>query len=103
MASGYILLTLRVYPEGRQWVSECLELGATSCGDTIEEALENVKDATLLYLQTIEANGTTERIFGERGVRILSGDPPPLAEVHGRARPNEILSPYVHKVPARAV
>ena len=103
MASGYILLTLRAYPEGKQWVSECLELGTTSCGDTIEEALRNIKDATLLYLQTIEANGTRERILGERGIRILGGPPPALAEVHGRARPNEVLSPYVHKVPARAV
>ncbi len=96
-------MTLRAYPEGKQWVSECLELGTASCGDTIEEALENVKDATMLYLQTIETNGTRERIFRERGVRVLSGDPPALAEVHGRARPNEVLSPYVHKVPARAV
>jgi predicted RNase H-like HicB family nuclease len=101
MASEYILLTLRAYPEGKQWVSECLELGTTSCGDTIEEALESVKDATLLYLQTIEANGTRERILKEKGVPIVSGDPPSLAEVHGRARPNEVLSPYVHKVPAR--
>ena len=98
MVSGYILLTLRVYPEGKQWVSECLELGTTSCGDTIEEALANVKDATLLYLQTVEANGTRERILSEKGIRVRSGDPPELAEVHGRARSNEILSPYVHKV-----
>ncbi len=103
MASGYILLTLRAYAEGKQWVSECLELGTTSCGDTIEEALKNVKDATMLYLQTVEANGTRDSIFRERGVRVLSGDPPPLAEVRGRARPNEILSPYVHKFSARAV
>ncbi len=103
MTSGYILLTLRAYPEGKQWVSECLELGTTSCGASIEEALENVKDATLLYLQTIDANETRERIFEEKRIRVLSGDPPALAEVRGRARPNEVLSPYVHKVSARAV
>ena len=102
MASGYILLTLRVYPEGKQWVSECLELGTTSCGDTIEEALKNIRDATLLYLQSIEGNATRERIFSEKGIRVLSGDPPAMAEIHGRARPDEILAPYVHKVPAGA-
>lgn len=102
MASGYVLLTLRVYPEGRQWVSECLELGTTSCGDTIEEALKNIRDATLLYLQSIEANATRERIFNEKGIRVLSGDPPATAEVHGQAKPNEILAPYVHKVPVVA-
>ena len=102
MTAGYILLTFRVYHEGKQWVSECLELGTTSCGESIEEALENVKDATLLYLQTIEANGTKQRIFRERNIRVLSGEPPELAEIRGRARPNEILSPYVHKVPVSA-
>ena len=70
MTSGYILLTLRVYPEGKQWVSECLELGTTSCGDTIEEALKNIRDATPLYLQTIEANATRERIVQERRVGV---------------------------------
>ncbi len=97
---GYILLTFRVYPEGHQWVSECIELGTTSCGDTIEEALANIKDATVLYLSTIDSNSSRDRIFRDRGIEIVHGEAPQLAEVRGRARPNELLSPYVHVVAA---
>ncbi len=97
---GYVVLTFRLYPEGPQWVSECVELGTASCGDTIEEALANIQDATVLYFNTIEENGSRGRVFRDRGVRVMRGEPPPLAEVRGRARPNELLTPYVHAIAA---
>ena len=96
---GYVVLTLRAYPEGKQWVSECLELGVTSCGDTIEEALENIRDAVTLYLNTIEQQGEQARIFRERGVVVHSGEPPD-GEIPVWARLREVVSPYVAKVPA---
>ena len=96
---GYVVLTLRAYPEGKQWVSECLELGVTSCGDTIEEALENIRDAVTLYLNTVEEQGEIARIFRERGVVVHSGEPPD-EEIPVWARPREVVSPYVAKVPA---
>jgi predicted RNase H-like HicB family nuclease len=95
---GYVILKLRVYPEGKQWVSECLELGVTSCGDTIEEALGNIRDAVTLYLNTIEEQGEIARTFRERGVVVHSGDPPD-EEIPVWARSKEVVSPYVAKVP----
>lgn len=99
-SKGYVLLTFRVYPERAQWVSECAELGTASCGDSIEEALANIKDATVLYLNTIEGNGSREKVFRQRGIKVVAGEPPGAAEVRGRARPNELLTAYVHPIAA---
>jgi len=35
-------------------VAECLEVGTTSQGPTIEEAIANLKEATELYLEFME-------------------------------------------------
>ena len=43
--SGVIVLTTLVEPEGDKYVSWCEELGTASCGDTVEEAFENVLEA----------------------------------------------------------
>lgn len=96
---GYVVLTLRAYAEGKQWVSECLELGVTSCGDIIEEALENIREAVTIYLNTIEEQGQIARVLRERGVVVHSGEPPD-DEIPVWARPREVVSPYVAKVPA---
>lgn len=98
-AVGYIMLTFRVYREGKQFVGECLELGTASCGDTIEEALDNIRDATSLYLSVIEEEGERERIFRERGILVIVGEPSDT-ELVVRARPNEVISPYLARVPA---
>ncbi|MBE8539573.1 type II toxin-antitoxin system HicB family antitoxin [Geoglobus acetivorans] len=44
-------LTALVWKEGDQYVSKCPELEVASCGDTIEEALENLKEAVELYIE----------------------------------------------------
>ena len=71
MASREIELSLRVYREDGQWVAECDELDVSSCGDSVEEALENIHDAIVVYLTTLEAEGELERVFAERGIRLL--------------------------------
>ena len=39
-----------VYQEGKYFVSQCLNMDVSSFGDTIDEAVENLKDAVSLYL-----------------------------------------------------
>ena len=39
------------YKEEELYAAECLEVGTASQGDTIEEALANLKEATELYLE----------------------------------------------------
>jgi predicted RNase H-like HicB family nuclease len=43
--------TAVVYWEEDVYVAECLEVGTASQGDTIEEAISNLKEATELYLE----------------------------------------------------
>lgn len=44
-------LTAIVYWEEDVYVAECPDLGTASQGDSIEEALANLKEATELYLE----------------------------------------------------
>jgi predicted RNase H-like HicB family nuclease len=43
--------TAVIHLEGRFYVAKCLEVGTVSQGETPEEAIANVKEATELYLQ----------------------------------------------------
>lgn len=98
---GYIVVTLKAYQEGNQYVSECPELDVASCGDTLDEAFRNVEDALLLYLKTIEKLGERERVFKERGIEVRSGAPPARGEeVQVRARPDEFVSPHAVPLPS---
>ena len=72
---GYIALTLEAYPEGRAFVSRCRELGVTSCGDSIGDAIEAVRDAVTTYLNAIEQLGERSRIFAEKSIEILLTKP----------------------------
>jgi predicted RNase H-like HicB family nuclease len=40
-----------IYREGKYYVSQCLNIDIASCGNTIEEALNNLKDAVELYFR----------------------------------------------------
>ncbi|HZV45971.1 MAG TPA: hypothetical protein VFG06_01320 [Thermodesulfovibrionales bacterium] len=40
-----------IYREGKYYVSQCLNIDIASCGDTIEEAISNLKDAVELYFR----------------------------------------------------
>ncbi len=43
--------TAVVYKEDGLYIAECPEIGTASHGDTIEEAVANLKEATELYLE----------------------------------------------------
>ncbi len=43
--------TAVVYKEEDMWVAECPEVGTVSQGYTIEETINNLKEATELYLE----------------------------------------------------
>ena len=45
------LFTAIVYKEGNLYVAECPEIGTASQGESIEEAVNNLKEATELYLE----------------------------------------------------
>ena len=64
--------TAVVWREGKGYVSKCPELGVARCGDTFEEATNNLKEAVELYienarelnlLEDIEESLTTKEKF----------------------------------------
>lgn len=43
-------LTAAIHAEGDQYIARCLEIDVASQGETIEDALANLRDAVELYL-----------------------------------------------------
>lgn len=56
-------LTAILYWEEDVYVAECPEVGTASQGETIEEALTNLKEATELYLEEFPLPETSRRII----------------------------------------
>ncbi|MGK7944704.1 MAG: type II toxin-antitoxin system HicB family antitoxin, partial [Microcystaceae cyanobacterium] len=44
-------LTVLLYKEDDMYVAECVEVGTVDQGETIEEAINNLREATRLYLE----------------------------------------------------
>ena len=68
-----VVLTGTVEREEDQFVSFCPELGVSSCGDTVEEALDNLGDALEVHLNALEELGEIERVFRERNIEVRPG------------------------------
>ena len=54
--------TAVVWREGKSYVSKCPELGVASCGDTIEEATNNLKETVELYIENAKELNLLEDI-----------------------------------------
>ena len=53
-------LTAAVTHEGRWYVARCLDVEVTSQGATVEEALDNLREALELYFEDAPAPDTAE-------------------------------------------
>ncbi len=54
--------TAVIWREDVGYVSKCSELGVASAGDTVEDALENLKEAVQLYLENAKELGMMDDI-----------------------------------------
>lgn len=96
---GVVLLTCIAVAEDEQFVSYCRELGTTSCGDTVEEAIENLQDAIDVHIEALLETGELSRFLKERNVRIeLDGDPP-VDEPYLRVPLEKFLKVYAKEIP----
>jgi len=57
-------LSAVVWEEDGAFVAKCPELGVASEGDSVEHALEMLKEAVELYLENAEALGMVEELSG---------------------------------------
>ncbi len=56
-----------LHKEDDLYVAECPEVGTVSQGDTVEEAVANLKEATELYLQEFPLEGVPNSVAGWDG------------------------------------
>ena len=49
--------TAVIHREGNLFVAECPEVGSVSQGESMEEAIGNLKEATNLYLEEFPSSG----------------------------------------------
>ena len=96
---GYVVLTGYTEPEDDGFNAYCPELGVASCGDTVEEALDNLGDAIGLQVLELADIGRLERDLLEKGITVKTG-PPPTESVAVSAPLGKILRIYVLPVPA---
>lgn len=54
-----MVYTAVIHKEKEWYVAECPETGSTSQGATVEEAVENLKEATELYLEEFPQKTTS--------------------------------------------
>jgi predicted RNase H-like HicB family nuclease len=52
-----------IHKEDQWYVAECPELGTASQGSSIEEALENLREATELYLEEFPTTNISRSIL----------------------------------------
>ena len=96
--TGYIVLTGIAEREGVQFVSYCRELGTSSCGDTVEEALENLGDAIEVHLNGLTETGEVLDFLRAKNIRINLQPIPD--EVDIRVPPEKLITTYQRQVPA---
>lgn len=63
IASKNQTLTAILYWEEDVYVAECPEVGTASQGETVEEAIANLKEATELYLEEFPMLDTSPRLI----------------------------------------
>ena len=95
---GVIVLTSVVEQEDNQFVSFCVELGTASCGDTVQEAYENLQEAIWVHLNELEETGERDRVFRERNIDVLPSSKVEATLVGTSAR----VVKTTHKIPALA-
>jgi predicted RNase H-like HicB family nuclease len=62
-------MTAVIWKEGSAYVLKCPETGVASCGDTPEDALQNLKEAVELYLENAKRLGMLREIHDTLAAR----------------------------------
>ena len=94
-----VILTGMAEKEDHLFASHCVELGIASCGDTLEEAFDMLKEATEVYLEDLLDIGTLDREFRQRGVAVREDVPCENEKFTVWAVPGKFYQSYVVKIP----
>lgn len=94
---GYVVVTGTLEREDDQFVSYCPELGTSSCGDSADEAFENLGDAIKVHIDALLETGELARFLRERNIRVDLH--PPAEELLIRVRPGKLFTTFQYRVP----
>ena len=75
LVKGKNQLSFEIELEEGGYAAHCIEIGTVSCGDTEEEALQNVREATDEYVAYLRESGKLQAFLLERGLTDLFKDP----------------------------
>ena len=96
---GYVTLTGIIEEEDDQFVSYCRELGTSSCGDTIDEAFNNLGDAIEVHINGLIETGELIQVFRERNIRIDMPSPFDEASAYLTVPVGKTIKTYRREVP----
>ncbi len=66
----HVELNVQVWKEGEMFVSYIPQLDLASCGETLENARANIREAFTLFIEESVKMGTTSRILEEAGFSV---------------------------------
>ena len=98
-AGHFISVTLKVERADEDetgFVAFCPELGLSSEGETVDEALANIGEAVEEFLATLGDTGDLQTYLMERGIELL--DHEPRDPVKTTVLPHEVVSALVAPV-----
>ncbi len=61
------MFTIQIFKEGKKLVAYNPELDVSSCGNTTEEARQNLKDALTGFMKSAKEMGTLDEILEQAG------------------------------------
>ena len=95
----YVVLTGTVEWDEVAYHSRCPELSVASCGDTVEEALDNLGEALEVLFADLADLGSLEQELRENDIEVKTA-PLPVAAVKASVPLGKILRVYIQPVPA---
>ena len=66
----HISFTVHLFKEGEVYVAYVPELDVSSCGDTPEEARNNIQEAAQAFLETSQEMGNLHQVLEEAGYEL---------------------------------
>jgi predicted RNase H-like HicB family nuclease len=95
-AEKYITLLVEFYldKDGR-WVAECKELDLSTYSDSLDGVAEEMREATELYLNTLEDVGERARFFREHNIKTFTT---PKQKRTVTIRPDVYVRSFIHQL-----
>ena len=69
-----IIVCEQIWKESNMYTSYCPELDVASCGQTVDEARKNLKEALEIFIEETSKLGTLDELLEEAGYDLSSRD-----------------------------